>query len=101
MEIRPFAIERFYEQWEFRAELMLSSSDCESLALAELLTLEPDAHERLLDLRLRYTEVAGSLERRSAIADGYERAGPDDVLSLAAAEEGIFLTYHALLAPGE
>jgi aspartate/methionine/tyrosine aminotransferase len=101
MEIRPFAIERFYEQWEFRAELMLSSSDCESLALAELLTLEPDAHERLLDLRLGYTEVAGSLELRSAIADGYERAGPDDVLTLAAAEEGIFLTYHALLAPGE
>ena len=30
VRIRPFEIERFYERWEFRAELMLSSSDCES-----------------------------------------------------------------------
>jgi aspartate/methionine/tyrosine aminotransferase len=101
VQISPFAIERFYERWEFRAELMLSSSDCESLALAELLELEPDAQERLLGLRLGYTEVPGSLELRSAIAGDYERAGPDDVLTLAAAEEGIFITYHALLAPGD
>jgi aspartate/methionine/tyrosine aminotransferase len=101
MQVEPFAIERFYERWEFRAELMLSSSDCESLALAELLELEPDAQERLLDLRLGYTEVPGSLELRSAIARGYEHAGPDDVLTLAAAEEGIFIAYHALLSPGD
>jgi aspartate/methionine/tyrosine aminotransferase len=101
VEIKPFAIERFYERWEFRAELMLSSSDCESLALAELLDLEPDAQERLLGLRLGYTEVPGSLELRDAIARGHERAGPDDVLTLAAAEEGIFLAYHALLAAGD
>jgi aspartate/methionine/tyrosine aminotransferase len=101
VQISPFAIERFYEQWEFRAELMLSSSDCESLALGELLALEPDAQERLLGLRLGYTEVPGSLELRSAIARDYERAGPEDVLTLAAAEEGIFITYHALLGGGD
>ena len=39
---------------------MLSSSDCESQTVAELLALEPDARERLLDLRLGYTEVPGS-----------------------------------------
>jgi hypothetical protein len=55
MRIEPFAIERYYERWEFRAELMLSSSDCESRALSQLLELEPDAHERLLSLRLGYT----------------------------------------------
>ena len=101
MQIRPFAIERFYERWEFRAEMMLSSSDCESLALAELLALEPDAQERLLNLRLGYTEVAGSRELRSAVSLGYERTGPDDVLTLAAAEEGIFIAYHALLSAGD
>ena len=101
MEIRPFAIERFYERWEFRAELMLSSSDCESLELGELLALEPDAVERLLGLRLGYTEVAGSEELRSAVALGYERTGPQDVLTVAAAEEGIFIAYHALLSPGD
>jgi aspartate/methionine/tyrosine aminotransferase len=101
VEIRPFALERFYQRWEFTAPLMLSSSDCESLALADLLELEPDAQQRLHSLRLGYTEVPGSLELRSAIAERYEHAEHDDVLTLAAAEEGIFIAYHALLGPGD
>jgi aspartate/methionine/tyrosine aminotransferase len=101
MEIAPFEIERYYERWEFRAELMLSSSDCESRTLQELLALEPAAAERLQQLHLGYTEVPGSPELREAIAATYERASADDVLALAAAEEGIFLAYHALLGPGD
>jgi aspartate/methionine/tyrosine aminotransferase len=101
MEIEPFEIERFYERWEFTAELMLSSSDCESRALGELLALEPDAGERLGALRLGYTEVPGSEELREAIAALHERCGPEDVLSVAAAEEGIFIAYHGLLGAGD
>jgi aspartate/methionine/tyrosine aminotransferase len=101
MQIEPFEIELFYERWEFAAELMLSSSDCESRSTADLLSLEPGSLERLLDQRLGYTEVPGSLELRTAIAGSYERATPDDVLTLAAAEEGIFTAYHALLGPGD
>ena len=101
MRVAPFEIERFYERWEFSAELMLSSSDCESRTVAQLLELEPDAHGRLLELRLGYTEVPGSAELREAIAAGYERVEPDDVLALAAAEEGVFLVYHALLGAGD
>lgn len=101
MQVAPFEIERFYERWEFRAELMLSSSDCESRPLAELLALEPDATERLLALRLGYTEVPGSPELRQAVAGLYERVQPEHVLALAAAEEGIFIAYHALLEPGD
>jgi len=80
---------------------MLSSSDCESRALEELLALEPDSRERLMGLRLGYTEVPGSPELRAAIAGLYERVQDEDVLVLAAAEEGIFLTYHALLEDGD
>jgi aspartate/methionine/tyrosine aminotransferase len=101
MQIKPFAIERFYERWEFRAEWMLSSSDCESSALGELLELEPDARERLEALRLGYTEVAGSAELLAAVSGLYEQLAPADVLTLAAAEEGIFTAYHALLEPGD
>ncbi len=101
VRIAPFEIERYYERWEFAAELMLSSSDCESRPLADVLALEPDAGERLNALRLGYTEVAGSAELRDAIAATYERAEPADVLALAAAEEGIFIAYHALLGPGD
>jgi aspartate/methionine/tyrosine aminotransferase len=101
VQIRPFAIERFYERWEFRAELMLSSSDCESLSVSDLLALEPDADERLRELDLGYTEVPGSPELRTAVAGRYERIQPEDVLTLAAAEEGIFIAYHALLGTGD
>src|SRR5271165_3634883 len=101
MEIGPFEIERFYERWEFRTELMLSSSDCESRELSALLELEPDAGERLGALRLGYTEVPGSEELRQAIAALHERCTPDDVLALAAAEEGIFIAYHGLVGPGD
>jgi aspartate/methionine/tyrosine aminotransferase len=101
VQLRPFEIERFYERWEFRATLMLSSSDCESLTVADLLALEPDAEERLRRLRLGYTEVPGSPELRDAISAQYARTEAGDVVALAAAEEGIFTSYHALLAPGD
>ena len=101
MRIAPFALERFYERWEFRTELMLSSSDCESRAVAELLALEPDAERHLLELRLGYTEVPGSEELRTAIAARYEHIEPGDVLTLAAAEEGIFVACHGLLEAGD
>src|SRR5204863_303745 len=68
MRVQPFELERFYERWEFHASLMLSSSDCESRAVEDLLSLEPDARERLLRLRLGYTEVSGSQELRAAVA---------------------------------
>jgi aspartate/methionine/tyrosine aminotransferase len=101
VELTPFRIERWYERYEFTTELMLSSSDCESVPVAELLDLEADARERLDALRLGYTEVPGSLELREAIAAIYERATSDDVLTLAAAEEGIFAVEHAVLGSGD
>ena len=84
VELTPFRIERWYERYEFTTELMLSSSDCESVAVSDLLALEPDALERLGGLRLGYTEVPGSRELRAAIAALYDRTMPDDVVSLAA-----------------
>jgi aspartate/methionine/tyrosine aminotransferase len=101
MELPPFRIERWYRRYEFTTELMLSSSDCESVALDELLALEDDARERFDTLRLGYTEVPGSEELREAIAAIYTTAGAGDVVALAAAEEGIFTVEHAVLGAGD
>ena len=73
MDVRPFAIERFYERWEFRAELMLSSSDCESLAVADLLVLEPARVQEVFDIAVGYArERAGgrviSVDKASVFA---------------------------------
>ncbi len=100
MQISPFRIEQYYAVHEFTAPYMLSSSDAESVSIADLLALEPDAEERLQQQRLGYTESTGAPELREAIAAIYETAETDDVLVVAAAEEAIFLAYHALLEPG-
>lgn len=99
MEIAPFRIEQYYAVHEFTAPHMLSSSDAESLAVADLLALEPDAAERLFAQRLGYTESAGAPELRAAASAVYTTTTADDVLVVSAAEEGIFVAYHALLQP--
>ncbi|WP_411277074.1 aminotransferase class I/II-fold pyridoxal phosphate-dependent enzyme [Gaiella sp.] len=101
MKIAPFRIEQYYAVHEFTAPHMLSSSDAESVAIAEVLALEPDAAERLFAQRLGYTESVGAPELRAAAAALYDTTSPDDVIVVAAAEEAIFVAYHALLQPGD
>lgn len=101
MHLAPFRIEQYYARHEFTARYMLSSSDAESVAVADVLALEPGAADRLFALRLGYTESPGAPELRAAIATIYEGIAPGDVVVCAAAEEGIFAAYHALLQPGD
>lgn len=101
MQVAPFRIEQYYARHEFTAAYMLSSSDAESVAVADLLALEPGAGERLQSMRLGYTESPGSPSLRRAIAAVYGTAAAEDVVVVSAAEEGIFTAYHALLRPGD
>jgi len=101
MNLPPFRIERYYERYEFTTRYMLSSSDCESRSIGDLLDLEPDARDRMLGLRLGYTESAGAPDLRRAIAAAYDTIDPDEVVVATCAEEAIFLVYHALLGPGD
>ena len=101
MELNPFRIERFYAQYEHSTRFMLSSSDCQSRTIAELLALEPGAHDGLLERWCGYTESPGAPWLRQAIASLYQRTGPEEVLVTSCAEEGIFLLYHAFLRPGD
>ena len=101
MKLRPFALERYFARREFSTELLLCCSDCESMSVAELLSLEPGAEERLRGLRLGYTESAGAESLRAAISALYETIPAEAVLVHAGAEEAIFLTMHAALEPGD
>ena len=101
MDVKPFRIERYYAQYEFTTRYMLSSSDCESRTIEDLLGLEPDAQDRLLATWCGYTESPGAPELREAIAALYERIDSDEVIVTSCAEEGIFLLYHSLLGAGD
>jgi aspartate/methionine/tyrosine aminotransferase len=101
VELTPFRIERYYARYEFTTRYMLSSSDCQSRTIGELLELEPGAHERLLGQWCGYTESLGAPELREAIAELYSACDDDDVIVASCAEEGVLLVYHALLGPGD
>lgn len=100
--IDDFALERYFARWEFAVDHQLSASDVEPLRLRELLALaDSDARERWEALSLGYTESTGLPALREAIAGMYPGLGPEHVFVLAGAEEGIFLTLHTLLGPGD
>jgi aspartate/methionine/tyrosine aminotransferase len=97
----PFALERFFAKHEFSARYLLSASDCQGPAMAELVAgADTDLRARWEGLRLGYTESQGLPELRTQIAASYEQVGAEQVL-VAAPEELIFLTMLALLSPGD
>src|SRR5260370_4826737 len=101
MRIKSCRIDQFFGKYEFTAKYLLSSSDAESRNIKELLELEPGAHERLLQQWCGYTESPGAPALREVISEIYPRIKSDDVLVLSAAEEGIFVLYHALVSRGD
>jgi aspartate/methionine/tyrosine aminotransferase len=101
VEIRPFALERYFGKFEFTAKVLLSSSDCESLSQEELVDRAgPEADRLWRELRLGYTEGAGHPLLRAEIAGLYREIRPSGVM-VAAPEEAIFVAMHALLAAGD
>jgi aspartate/methionine/tyrosine aminotransferase len=101
MHITPFRIEEYMAQYEFAAKYLLSSSDAESVTIAELLALEPGAHDAFLNHWCGYTESSGAPWLREALSTIYTSIAGDQLLVVSAAEEAIFLFYHALLSPND
>jgi aspartate/methionine/tyrosine aminotransferase len=101
MKMEPFKLERYFAKHEFSAPYLLCTSDCESMALEELLAMEPDADEKFKSLWLGYTESLGHPELRRAIASLYEKIISDQVLVHAGAEEAIFSFMNVALQPGD
>ena len=101
MQIAPFRIEEYMGLYEFSAQYLLSSSDAESVTIADLLALEPGAHDAFLQLRCGYTESPGAPSLREALAPIYSTIQPSELIVVSAAEEAIFLFYHALLTPSD
>jgi aspartate/methionine/tyrosine aminotransferase len=98
---KPFALERFFAEFEFSARHLLSSSDCETMSTRELLALEEGAEERYLDLRLGYTETRGDPGLRAGLAALYRGIGSESLIVHAGAEEAILDFCLAALEPGD
>ena len=68
MNLRPFKLERYFAKYEFSAEFLLCSSDCEAMSIADLLSMEDGAVERFHQTWLGYTESLGHPALRKEIA---------------------------------
>ena len=97
-----FALERFFDRFEFGLPYQLGSSDPETLALPELLELADDRLRRdWQELRLGYRTSGGAPELRAAIASLYPGLGAEDVVVTVGAAEALLLAFAATLSPGD
>jgi aspartate/methionine/tyrosine aminotransferase len=101
MHIAPFATEHYYALYEFNTPHLLSSSDCETMPVRELMDLAGLGLDGLGGLRLGYTESQGNPDLRAAVAAGYDHVSPEQVVVLTSPVEGIYLVMRTLLEPGD
>ncbi len=102
MPIPVFTIERYFQQHEFTARHLLSSSDAETITMAELVaSADAETAEMWRTLRLGYTEVTGHPMLRAAIAATYDGVEPDEVVVFSGAEEPILAIGMALVEPDD
>ena len=106
MKIETFALERWMTAWETKTPFDIAESGIYPMSVRELLAFEqPEDRERilerLLDLRLGYSEAPGTIELRRAIAATYRDTGPEDILVTTGAIEANFLLFNVLLEPGD
>src|ERR1700730_3783154 len=101
MNIKPFALERYFAKYEFSVKYLLSSSDCDGLPQKEVLGMADSEAKDLWDnLTLGYTESLGLPLLRKEISKMYEGINPDNILIIAP-EEGIFIAMNSILQKGD
>ena len=97
-----FALERFFDRFEFSLPFQLGSSDPETLSLPELLRhADPEMHHRWDTLRLGYRTSAGDPGLRAAIAGLYPGRTADHVVVAVGAAEALLVTFAAAIEPGD
>lgn len=98
MHLTPFAVERWFNEYEFRTPIDIGESCARPLRVEELLTFSsaicptPDLNA----VRLGYIESDGRADLRAAIAALYPGARAEDVLITGGAIEANFLALAAL-----
>ncbi len=101
LPIQPFELERYFALYEFNARILLSPSDCESLAMSQLLELADPETIRLWEaLSLGYTESQGLPLLRLEISHLYRNIPAMNILE-AVPEEAILIAMRTMLKPGD
>ncbi len=101
MNITPFELERYFAKYEFTSKYLLSSSDCESLSLSEVLQMaDAETHYLWENLKLGYTESTGHPLLKKEISKLHTSITPDNI-NVMVPEEGIFIAMNCMLEKGD
>ena len=99
---RDLALSTYLSRLHDRTEHHLSASECETIGVGALLAMaDADDAARWDTLSLGYTDPVGAPWLRAAAAAGYDTLGEDEIVCFAGAQEALYATMHALLAPGD
>ncbi|WP_395019026.1 aminotransferase [Dongia sp.] len=104
MEIRPFGVEMWMNEFETRCELNLAETCVDSITLGELLDMagrRESLLDELLPMRLGYGDIEGSPRLRDAIASLYAKQARQNVLVCHGTIGANALVHQALVSRGD
>jgi aspartate/methionine/tyrosine aminotransferase len=107
MRIEEFGVERWMDLYETRCEWNLAETCVDSLTVGELLFIcgrggnEEELLREILEMRLTYGAIPGTLRLRRAISALYQTVSPDEILIAHGAIGANALVYQTLIDPGD
>jgi aspartate/methionine/tyrosine aminotransferase len=104
MDIKPFAVELWMNEFELQCEFNLAETCVESITIAQLLELsgrDETALSELLPLKMTYGAIKGSDRLRDAIASLYDRQARDNILVTHGTIGANSLVHQALVSRGD
>ena len=104
MQIKPFGVEMWMNEFETKCELNLAETCVDSITFGELLDLTGKHNsglDELLPMRLGYGDIEGSPRLRDAIAALYAKQSRDNVLVCHGTIGANALVHQALVSRGD
>ena len=104
MNIEPFGVEIWMNEWETRCDWNLAETCVESLTINDLLTLVGKTEAslaELLPLKMTYGDIEGSVPLRTAIAALYEKQKIENVIVTHGTIGANMLVHKTLVAAGD
>jgi aspartate/methionine/tyrosine aminotransferase len=101
MNLQDFEVERYFAKYEFTAQYLLSSSDCDGYSMNYVLNLASNEEkEHWNTLKLGYTEAIGSEKLRKAIQNHYQTIALNEIVVSSPGEVN-FALMNVLLNAGD
>lgn len=104
MDITPFAVEIWMNEWETKCEMNLAETCVQSLTIEELLAISgKNANDlsSLLELKMTYGEIRGSDRLLASISALYENQRPENIIVAHGTIGANMLVHKALVSRGD